>query len=73
MSETEFDYLWEIQGYKYRMWELWQELGSKGLRTPMNIFVKLMRQILHEFLVEGQTRKDPKEINRKTPHWWRNV
>ena len=58
---------------KYRVWELWNEFGQNGLRTPMDIFVKCMEKFLKDFLVMGDIRKDPKEVNRRAPEWWRNL
>ena len=70
LSEEEFLELWDTRGLKYRWDELHKMLLDRGLGVYVDrpIFRRMVYNILHAFLVDGEARRDPKhEIRTEFP------
>jgi hypothetical protein len=73
ITPEEFVELWEKQGLKYRIWELWEAFTQRGLRVGRDNFEKQMESIMRAFLVDGDARMHPIDAKRTMPKWWRQL
>jgi len=67
LSEDQFLEIWDARGMKYRFDELHQMMLSRGLTVNVDrvVFRKMVWDILHSFLVLGDSRRDPKHEERQ--------
>lgn len=61
--------LWETRGLKYRVAEFHKYCTDRGLLTHFRVdtFGKKVFRMLEQFLVEGETRLDPRHQPRLRP------
>jgi len=67
VTEDQFLELWDARGMQYRWDELHQMLLDRGLAVYVDrpTFRKMVRDIMHAFLVDGDARRDPKHETRQ--------
>jgi hypothetical protein len=67
VSEDVLAELWDTRGLKYRVDEFHQMLLQRGLGNYVHqvMFRKIFRDILHQFLVDGEARRDPRRQPRQ--------
>jgi len=67
LTEEQFLEIWDARGMQYRWDEMHQMLLDRGLAVYVDraIFRKMVRDIMHSFLVGGDARRDPKHETRQ--------
>lgn len=73
ISNDDFHQLWEEDGMKLMMGELYEILTGMGLKMPFPNFLSNVRQMLWEFLVNGVTRKPLTERGSSSVMWWQRL
>ena len=66
LSPEEYEELWELRGFKFRVDELHQAMLSNGLLPSINqdSFRDMMYRMVRDFLVDGAVRRDPRHAPR---------
>lgn len=67
VTPNEFDELWDTRGLKYRVDELHQMMLQRGLGVYVDqpMFRKMFKDIIRQFLVDGEARRDPRRQPRQ--------
>lgn len=62
LSPDQIQEIWDARGMKYRVDELHQMLLDRGLAVYVDrpMFRKMVKDIFRSFLVEGDSRRDPR-------------
>lgn len=72
ITRDEFLELWEIRGLRFRIAEFHHYCIGRGLLPHFRVdsFSKKLFRVMEQFLVEGETRRDPRFEPKTKPVKW---
>ena len=70
MTPEEFEYLMLKQGLRWRLGEFYEHLAADGLAMHKNLFLMRLQEILESFLVKGDSRLAPTQMEKVSDKWW---
>ena len=73
LTPEQFKELWDTQGLKYSLGDLYQLFCQNGLCLPFNNFLSNVEAMLKGMLVRGERRARPEEQGSQAMRWWERI